>query len=76
MQTIEFADAVFTQFNPLNESQNTIKEHKAKPDALKYANQINQWSSEATHEKIPKIVNDINPNDKMMLINAIYFKKK
>ena len=76
MQTIEFADAVFTQFNPLNEFQNMIKEYKAKLDVLKYANQINQWFSEATHEKIPKIVNDINPNDKMMLINAIYFKKK
>jgi len=53
-----------------------IKEYKAKLDVLKYANQINQWFSKATHEKIPKIVNDINPNDKMMLINAIYFKKK
>ena len=76
LQTIEFANAVFTRFNPLNEFQNMIKEYKAKLDVLKYANQINQWFSKATHEKIPKIVNDINPNDKMMLINAIYFKGK
>ena len=42
-----------------------IKEYKAKLDVLKYANQINQWFSKATHEKIPKIVNDINTNNKM-----------
>jgi len=76
LQTIEFANAVFTRFNPLNEFQNMIKEYKAKLDILKDANQINQWCSEATHEKIPKIVNDINPNAKIMLINAIYFKGK
>ena len=32
--------------------------------------------SATSHEKIAKIVNDINPNAKMMLINVIYFKGK
>ena len=53
-----------------------IKEYKDKLEVLKDAIQINQWCSEATHGKIPKIVNDINSNAKMMLINAIYFKGK
>ena len=34
---------------------------------------INEWCSEMTKEKIPTILNDINPNDKMYLINALYF---
>ena len=76
LQTIEFANAVFTRFNPLNEFQNMIKKYKAKLDVLKNVIQINQRCIEATHEKIPKIVNNIKPNDKMMLINAVYFKGK
>ena len=76
LQSIEFANAVFTRFNPLNEFQNMSKTYKAKLDVLKDVDQINQWCSEATHEKIPKIVDKIKPNDKMILINAIYFKGK
>jgi serpin B len=36
--------------------------------------QINQWVSDKTHQKIKEIVNEIDPNDIMFLINAIYFK--
>jgi len=35
---------------------------------------INQWVSDNTHGKITKIINQINPDDIMFLINAIYFK--
>ena len=34
---------------------------------------INEWCSEKTKDKIPTILNDINPNDRMYLINALYF---
>ncbi len=34
---------------------------------------INGWVSDRTHEKIPKIIDGIHPNDVMFLINAIYF---
>ena len=40
------------------------KTYKAKLVVLKDVDQINQWCSEATHEKIPKIVDKIKPNDK------------
>ena len=76
LQSIDLANAVFTSFNPLDEFQTMIKEYKAKLDYLKDANQVNQWCSDATHKKIPKIVDIISPNDKMILINAIYFKGK
>ena len=35
---------------------------------------INQWVSDKTHEKIPKIINEISPEMVLYLINAIYFK--
>ena len=34
---------------------------------------INEWCSEMTKGKTPTILNDINPNDRMYLINALYF---
>ena len=34
---------------------------------------INDWCKEMTKGKIPTILNDIKPNDRMYLINAIYF---
>ena len=37
-------------------------------------NQVNKWCSDATHKKIPKIIDTISGVDKMVLINAIYFK--
>lgn len=35
---------------------------------------INQWVADQTHERIEKIVDQINGNSFMFLINAIYFK--
>jgi serpin B len=35
---------------------------------------INTWVSENTEGKIPEIVDQINPDDVLFLINAIYFK--
>ena len=74
LKTIELANAVFTRFKPLEDFLKIIKEYKAKLDELKDANQVNKWCSDATHKKIPKIVDNISGADKMVLINAIYFK--
>src|SRR5688572_12879159 len=35
---------------------------------------INDWVSRSTNEKIPTIIDGINPDDVMYLINAVYFK--
>ncbi|GET26704.1 serpin family protein [Prolixibacter sp. NT017] len=37
-------------------------------------NQINDWVSRKTHDRIQKMVTNIDPNDVMYLLNAIYFK--
>ncbi|MBX3119390.1 MAG: serpin family protein [Fimbriimonadaceae bacterium] len=41
------------------------------PEATKT---INSWVNENTGEKIPKIVEELDPDAKMMLVNAVYFK--
>ena len=73
-KSVELANAVFTRFNPLDGFHKIITEYKAKLDQLKDANQVNQWCSDATHKKIPKVVDTITGADKIVLINAIYFK--
>ena len=72
--TTEIANAVFTRFYPLEGFMKIVKEYKAKVEPLKDAEQVNKWCSNATHEKIPKIIDTLNDNDLMVLINAIYFK--
>jgi serine protease inhibitor len=37
-------------------------------------NQINSWISDETHEKITKVIENIDPLTVMFLINALYFK--
>ena len=73
-KSVELANAVFTRFKPLENFIKIVEEYKAKLDELKDAAQINKWCSDATHQKIPKIVDKISGTDKMVLINAIYFK--
>ncbi len=34
---------------------------------------INNWVAEKTHDKIEKIIKNLSPNDRMVLLNAIYF---
>jgi serpin B len=39
-------------------------------------NAMNKWVDEKTHGKIDKIIDEINAEDVMFLINAVYFKAK
>ena len=76
LKSVELANAIFTRFKPLDNFLKIVKEYKAKVDNLKNAAQVNKWCSNATHNKIPVIIDNINENDLMVLINAIYFKGK
>ena len=73
-KSTELANAVFIKLKPESAFMKITKEYRAKVDLLKDAGQVNSWCSNATHNKIPKIVDTITPNDLMILINAIYFK--
>jgi serpin B len=59
--------------------QTENQSYKAQVQALDFTNPssvttINDWVSQQTNGKIPSIVSQINGNDIMFLINAVYFK--
>ncbi len=77
----ELANAIFYTSNfvvkPafINDNQNY---YDAKVDALNFNSpaaieKINGWVAEKTHDKIEKIIESLSPNDRMVLLNAIYF---
>lgn len=45
----------------------------SRPNAV---NPINQWVSEKTQGRIPTIIDQLKPDDMLLLINAVYFKGK
>ncbi len=61
----EFLKILETQFNAPNEILNFSSE-----SAL---DRINDWASDATEERIPKVLNEIQEDEIMFLINALYF---
>ena len=73
-KTVELANSIFTRQKPLNTFIEKIKDYKAKIDELKDANQINKWCNDETHGLIKKIIDEVRPDDIMILINVIYFK--
>jgi serpin B len=76
LTTVELANAVFTKFKPEAAFIKMINQYKAEINTLESVDQVNQWCNEKTHNKIPKILHSLTPNDLMVLINAIYFKGK
>ena len=76
LTTVDLANAVFTKFKPEVAFINMINQYKAEIKILESAEQVNNWCKEKTHNKIQKILDSLNPNDLMVLINAIYFKGK
>ncbi|SFF52270.1 serpin family protein [Thermoflexibacter ruber] len=55
-------NAFLAEATPLNFDDPTVK------------NVINNWVNAKTQNRIPKIIEQINPDDVMFLINAVYFK--
>lgn len=67
-------------FNPEFLKRNQEFYH-AKVTQLDFSNpqsvhQINNWVKAKTQQKIPQIIDQLSPNDILVLINAIYFKGK
>lgn len=53
--------------------------YKAEVHTLDFAdpgafNSVNRWVSDKTMGKIPKIIGPLTPRDKLVLVNAVYFK--
>jgi serpin B len=74
LKSVELANAIFTKFKPLDNFMKKVKDYKATIDQLINEAQINKWCCDATHKKIPVIIDKLTDDDLMVLINAIYFK--
>ncbi|WP_234736294.1 serpin family protein [Tellurirhabdus bombi] len=80
--TTTLANAIFHDNNFASEAgflTSTTDYFKARVAAEDFTNQatvgkINQWASDNTNGKIKKIVNQIQPNEVLFLLNALYFK--
>ena len=70
------ANAVFAAQSPIETFIQIAKMYKAEVSRLKSASQVNGWCAKNTNNKIPKIIDTIAPNTKMILLNAVYFKSK
>ena len=80
--TLTLANSVWYRntFTVENSFQNLLKEtFKADVSAQDFTDQatvgkINTWASEKTNGKIPKVIDQIQPDNVMFLLNALYFK--
>ena len=72
--TIDIANAVMTKFTPLEDFISIAKKYSAPIEPLVSVEQVNKWCSEKTHGKIDKILDELDPYTRMILLNAVYFK--
>lgn len=77
----EIANAIY-YMNGFSVKQNFLNLNKtyynAEVDDLDFSSPsapetINGWVADKTHDKITKILDQLSPNDRMVLLNAIYF---
>ena len=82
---LAIADAIFVNKNyPILDSyKNSVgKYYLAEVANLDFSNKtsslnaINGWCSRNTNKMIPKVLDDVNPNELAYLLNALYFKSE
>ena len=81
-QTLQLANSVWYRntFEVATSFQDVLKQtFKAEVSAQDFNDQttvgnINNWASEKTNGKIPKVIDAIQPENEMFLLNALYFK--
>lgn len=76
----EIANAIYYQEGfPVHQSFLDINQtvYKAEVESLQFGPAavkiINDWVADKTHDKIKEIINDLSPDARMVLLNAIYF---
>lgn len=72
---IYYADgfSVKPDFLNINKTVYDAKVEKLNFGSSSAVKTINSWVAEKTHDKITKIIDQLNPLDRMVLLNAIYF---
>ena len=74
LKTVENANALMARFKPEKEFLEICKNYSAPVETLRSASQVNGWCSQKTHGKINKIIDQLDPSIRFILLNAIYFK--
>ena len=61
-------------FDPIKSFLKVCDKYEAPIEKLISKNQVNEWCSKKTHEKINEILDELNPSTVMLLLNAVYFR--
>ena len=69
-KTVEIANAVMSKFLPIQEFLDVSEKYCAPFEELKSTEQVNDWCSEKTHGKIPKIIDELSADIAMLLLKA------
>ena len=68
-----FDEQVYYEYKDVLETQ-YMSEYYARPFNQATIDELNDWVNEKTEEKIDRILDEIDPQNVMFLLNAIYFK--
>ena len=68
-----FDEQVFDEYKDVLEAQ-YMSEYYARPFNQATIDELNDWVSDKTENKIDRILDEIDPQNVMFLLNAIYFK--
>ena len=74
LTTIEVANAIMSKFSPEKKFLDIANNYFCSYETLENVKQVNDWCNKTTHGKIPKIIEKLNDDVRMVLLNAIYFK--
>ena len=72
--SVEIANGVMSTFDPIKSFAKICDKYEAPIEKLISVNQVNEWCSQKTHGKIPKIIDELDPSMLLLLLNAVYFR--
>ena len=72
--TVEVANAIMSRITVKNNFLDIADKYSSSYEPLVNIEQVNNWCNKTTHGRIPKILDDLDDNIRMILLNAIYFK--
>ena len=73
-EKVKIANAILSKISMTKHFIEIGKKYNALIDTLRDEKQVNDWCSEKTNGKIKKIIDQIDPLTRMILLNAVYFK--
>lgn len=77
VNNFNIANAIFTKVTPTENFKNISESlFSSTTDKLESLEQVNNWCSQQTKGKIPKILEQLSENDMMVILNAVYFLGK